>query len=367
MKSTKIAYFAVEQPELGFPIEWHNNYDDAINSTADYSGFYANNQVMVFSELALPVTELDISGLNAVGAVYGDVSEIRCSNTQVNNVIGSNLDVIAASDTLVSSPPKASTELRIDGNNLDQTQVDRIVNDYMIYDDDFLPIGAEKVIIENNLNADANTTEAGLIETAGGKVWQNNVGLLSFQTNADSPTSFIMNMKGAAKCDWALDNTVVATNVNNHNFVFTDDSIKTIGIRGDNVAEADYILLSGKSLIGTFDMSPMLTAAFRIDFSDNPNLNELILPQTDGEFDRLDGSNSGITLLRLDKLPGLINKKNVRITLTDCPNLDTDSVALNILAVDLASVNGRKLFLSGSPPLSIELQTQLQSNGWTIT
>ena len=358
---------------MGFDITWFDVYSDAVNSLDDYSGFFkvGNPNIMVLSELEMP-TDLDLSGQDAFSLVFTTTEQLRIANTSINNILTPPLTELSANNTQYKKVPQMQDDstLRMDGNNLNQSQVDAVVNSMLLYSDDEIPvpIGARpNMILENESNAVADPTNAAFIEGDGGKVWQNNVGLLSLQTNADSPTSFVMHMKGAAKCDWALDNTIVATDINNHNFVFTDDSIKTIGIRGDNVAEADYILLSGKSLIGTFDMSPMLTAAFRIDFSDNPNLNELILPQTDGEFDRLDGHNSGITSLRLDKLPGLINKKNVRITLTDCPNLDTDSVALNILAVDLANVNGRKLFLSGIPPLSVELQTQLQSNGWTIT
>jgi len=123
----------------------------------------------------------------------------------------------------------------------------------------------------------------------------------------------------------------------------------------------------GKSLTGTCDLSAMTSAAARIDFSTNPNLTRVILPRTEGIMDQLMGYGSGISELRLDKLPGLVNSASIQIRLGDCPNLDTDATAKHLLAIDTNLVTGRQFWVNGTTPeLDPAIKTLLQNNNWTV-
>ena len=368
MKTTRIAFFSSTLPELGFEISWQPTYQQAVDSPAIYSGFRgASGNTMILSEIALPVDELDISSSGAFGGVFGEVDKMFVQDTDVNGIIQPNLSVLNASNTLVTSVGKVSSELRVENNGLTTKQVDSITSQYLIYDDDGLPIAGEPIVIENLNNAPANLTDAGLIDNAGGHVYEDDAAYLKLQTDSAVATSFVFFLNAGPAISWWQDGVEVASGVNNFTFQFTNNSVKHLRIGGADVADGKYMIVASKSLVGTFDMSSMTSAAFRIDFSNNPNLTEVILPNTSGIFDQLMAFNTGITSLRLDKLPGLIGSINIQIRLGDCPNLDTDSVVRNILAIDDGIPTGRQFWTNGTTPnMSASLKLEMQANNWTI-
>ena len=378
MKNTKAAYFInglTEPPQMGFEITWFDVYSDAVNSIEVYSGYFkvGNPNIMILSELDLPVNELDISGLDAFSMVFNTVEQLRISDTSINDVRSVALKSLSANNTQVKKAPQMqdNSYLRMDSNILNQSEVDNIVNSMLVYSDDEIPvpIGARpNMILENDENAIADPASIALIQGAGGQVFEIDKAYLSFETDASVATGFQIHIHAGANVNWYENNVLEASNTNNHVFFFTDGSVKTIRVGGDDVANANYILLGSKSLTGTCDLSAMLAASFRIDVNSNPNLTELILPNSEGIFDQLLAYNTGITTLRLDKLPNMVNSQSVQLRLNNCPNLDTDSVIRNILAVDLGVETGRILFIGGTTPIADPaLVIDLQNNGWTVT
>ena len=368
MKTTRIAFFSSTLPELGFEISWQPTYQQAVDSPAIYSGFRgASGNTMILSEIALPVDELDISSSGAFGGVFGEVDKMFVQDTDVNGIIQPNLSVLNASNTLVTSVGKVSSELRVENNGLTTKQVDSITSQYLIYDDDGLPIAGEPIVIENKGNAPANLTDVGLIDNAGGHVYEDDAAYLKLQTDSAVATSFVFFLNAGPAISWWQDGVEVASGVNNFTFQFTNNSVKHLRIGGADVADGKYMIVASKSLVGTFDMSAMTSGAFRLDFSNNPNLTEVILPRTNGIFDQLMAFNTGIASLRLDKLPGLVNSQSVQVRVNDCPNLNIDQAVRNILSIDTGTPTGRVLFASGTTPvMDPELKQQLIDNLWTV-
>lgn len=357
-----------EPPYLGFVIKWYTDLSLAENSTELYSGFFKSKNsggfgnIHVFGDV-MPDVDTDFSGINIDGIVstYSDI--VNVSNTMVRDIISMNpmrsINLSNSDYDINNIPPNIDTgaTLRIGDNGFLQNEIDEFLN-YII---------DKGLNIENKGNEDVSIKISQEIEAYGGKVWENDVGICKFQTTAPTTTSFTFFINAGADVDWYLDGVEHTSNSNNATFNFTDSSIKTIEIRGTDVSQGKWLVTNSKSLTGTFDLSAMINSSARIDFSDNPDLTEVILPRTSGVFDQLMGFNSGITTLRLDKLTNLINSPNIQIRLGDCPNLNTNSVVNNILLIDADLVSGRQFWTNGTTPnMSSKLKIQLENNNWTI-
>ena len=410
-KETKLAMFIPGDtpPELGFAIDWHDTYLAAVGSTELFSGYFKANSsgglsnIMVFGDPTkpipnpdypqnppnpedevpeflfvpndIPVDEIDISDSASFSSVWtGLAPQVRVTgNILVSDVSGLvPLKVLSANGTAIKTIPamEDNATVRMDGNGLVQAEVDAIVNSFLIYDDSEPPLvtGARPgMILENDGNVDADLTNAGLIAAAGGHVWETDRGFLRFLTTASVATGFTFFINAGADVDWYENNVLAASNTNNHTFFFTDASVKEIAIRGGDVADGQWMSMTGKSLTGIIDLGAMVGAAARIDFSDNPNVTEVILPMSTGIMDQCMAYNTGITTLRLDKLPGLVNSASIQIRMGDCPNLDTDSVVRNILAIDTNLVTGRQFWTNGTTPnMDPALKVTMQAQNWTV-
>ena len=376
MKNTKAAYFInglTEPPQMGFEITWYDVYSEAVNSTEDYSGYFkvGNPNIMILSELDLPVDEVDISGEDAFSMVFNTTEQLRISDTSINDIRGVALKSLSANNTQYKKAPSMqdNSYLRMDSNSLDASQVDAIVNSMLVYDDQEPPvaIGARpNMVLENDENSIADPASITLIQNAGGQLYEIDKGYLQFQTDAAVATGFQMHIHAGANVNWYENNALAAANTNNHTFFFTDSSVKTIRVGGDDVANANYILLGSKSLTGTCDLSAMLSASYRIDVSANPNLTELILPNSEGIFDQFLGYGCDLRNVAFQKLPNMVNATSVQIRLNDNLNLETNQVVRNILSVDKGIAAGRILFLSNTPALDTELRDELILNGWSV-
>jgi hypothetical protein len=225
----------------------------------------------------------------------------------------------------------------------------------------------QSIIVENNGNEDASIEVTQDIENNGGKVWENDSGLMKLTTQASTTIAFQFHVNAGADVDWYLDGQLHTESSNNAIFFFDDSTSKVIEIRGADVLVGAWLEMTGKQLVGVVDLSSMEMASARIDFSNNALLTQVILPRSDQDMDQCMAYGTGISDLRLDKLPGLVNFNAVQIRMGDCPNLNTDNVARNILSVDHNSSTGRQFWYNGSTPkLSSELVTAMQANGWTL-
>lgn len=374
MKQTRLTMFIPGDtpPDLGFDITWYVDYMAAVSSSEEFAGYFkpnsaggkSNIMVLADSNTLLPITDFDISDTGAFSSAWGgQATEMRVSNNPLLEGVSSesSLTVIQANNTNLSELPPNIADgalIRVDNNGLNQEQVDDMFSQV---------IEKTNLTIENNGNADINLEQSVAIENLGGVIWETTSGILKFQTNASVTTAFNMFINSGADVDWYLDGVEHTVNSNIATFLFTDSSVKTIEVRGTDVNQGDWISMVSKSLTGTFDMSAMTSAKTRIDFSGNTDLTRIILPRTNGVMDQLMGYNSGISELRLDKLPGLVNSANIQIRLGDCPNLDTDTTALNLLSIDTNLVSGRQFWVNGTTPaLDPTIKSQLQANNWTV-
>lgn len=363
-------------PALGFDIEWSDDYLTALNSVAPFSGYFKPasagglaNTIVLGTPGTLPVEEFDISNYSAFSSVWASGTTVvkLTDNTAINNVqTDTPLTVFHATGTGITVlPPLADgAEVRVDGVGIPEPEIEQFYSPLV---DSDTGVAIPNLVIENNGNAPVPTAIKSAVETAGGVVWQDNVGIMSFYTTASVATNFNIFINSGAAIDWYQDNVLVASSTNNHTFFFTDSSVKFIQVRGADVNQGQWLSMTSKSLTGTVDLSSMVSAAARIDFSNNPNLTEVLLPQSSGVMDQCMGYNTGISTLRLDKLPGLVNSSNIQIRLGDCPNLDVDSVAQNILRIDTATATGRQFWINGTTPdISTPEYDALIANGWTV-
>jgi len=408
MKATRLAMFigGDTPPELGFEIEWYDNYFIAINSNALWSGYFkpassgGMANIMVFSEMKvqapnpdypqnppnpedevpefimvdnpIPVSELDISNSGAFSSVwYGDSTQVKISsNPDVKSVEGSAaLKEFYATNTGIKNLPALEPDavVRIDGNALTKDKVDAMIGSFIVFDEDGNPIGANPAIIENKDNAPAEPQHIALITDAGGKVWEQDSGIMKFYTNSRVTTAFSLFVNSGADVNWYLNGVLHTAASNTATFFFTDSEVKEIEVRGGDINQGQWMSMTGKSLVGKCDLGAMIGAAARIDCSNNPELTEIVIPKSSGVMDQGMFFNTGLSDIRLDKLTGLINSPNVQIRCGDCPNLDTNLVAKRILSIDKNENTGRQFWVNGSTPdLSGELLLALQENKWTV-
>ena len=353
-------------PELGYTIDWHDDYISAYNSPELISGFFkassvaGGSNIMVFSENT-PDVALDISDMEVFsGAWVGGTTDVNVrDNPNLESVDGDepieSLHINATSITEVSNIA-AGGRIFIEEDALTTEQVDELLS----------PVKDVGVIVENKGNASPSDEVKASIEAAGGTIHQDTSSLMRFQTDSAVTTAFQFFVDSGADVDWLLDGVLHTADSNTATFFFTDASVKTIEIRGTNVSDGHWLGLNSKSVVGTADLAAMTNAQSRIDVQNNPNLDAVIFPDSVGVFDSFFGMNTNIRSLRFDKLPNMVNSNSVQLRCNNMPNLNTDDAARNILKVDTASNTGRIFFISSSPPLDSGLQADLVANGWTI-
>ena len=363
---------SIAEPVLGFPITWSSDLSTAENSVDDYSGFFNPNttvdgyrNIHIFSELPLIVATDFAGSVDINRTVQSRALDINLSNTAVEGVVA--IEILNSLD--VSSSSMKSTSLS--GLNFNSGATFKLNNlGYSTEQmDDIITTLPNKAIVVESLGNDLISPEVQVqFEADGGSITQDTEqSVLRLYTKADSSTNFTMQTFNSALSDWYLEGILTFTDDNNVTFAFTGTDTKKVEVRLDNLTDGKEINLTNKDLVGTLNLSHMVNMEGQINLGINPELTEVLLPESDGEFVSVSAFATGIVDLELDKIPGCINNDNVIISLSSCANLNTDAVARRILSVDTATNTGREIDFSGSTPtLDLGLHADLLANGWVV-